>query len=69
MHCRTPSDARNPLLGQNHGNHTNLAIKGIIAIQAISEISQIMSDAIQAAQYQVYLTPLATQELVSHSFY
>ncbi|KAF7335620.1 hypothetical protein MVEN_02216900 [Mycena venus] len=49
---QTPSDARNTLLGQNHGNHTNLAIKGIIAIQAMSEISQIMSDVAQATQYQ-----------------
>ena len=54
---RATSDARNTLLAQNHGNHTNLAIKGIIAIQATSEISQIMSDETQGAQYQVSLLP------------
>ncbi|KAJ7195913.1 hypothetical protein GGX14DRAFT_674126 [Mycena pura] len=45
-----PADARDMHLTQNHTN-TNLAIKGIIAVQAMSEISQIMGDAPQAKQY------------------
>ncbi|KAJ7189656.1 hypothetical protein GGX14DRAFT_484556 [Mycena pura] len=46
-----PADARDANLAQSHGNLTNLAIKGIIAIQAMSELSQIMGDVPQAQQY------------------
>ncbi|KAJ7194203.1 hypothetical protein GGX14DRAFT_378230 [Mycena pura] len=47
-----PADARDTHLTQNHTNMTNLAIKGIIAVQAMSEISRIMGDAPQAQQYE-----------------
>ncbi|KAJ7195683.1 hypothetical protein GGX14DRAFT_674779 [Mycena pura] len=46
-----PADTLDTNLGQNSGNITNLAVKGIIAVQAMSEISQIMGDAQQAQQY------------------
>ncbi|KAJ7495352.1 DUF1793-domain-containing protein [Mycena latifolia] len=48
---QTSADARDTSLAQNHGNITNLAIKGIIAIQAMSEMSQIMGQTADAQQY------------------
>ncbi|KAJ7662636.1 hypothetical protein DFH06DRAFT_1042656 [Mycena polygramma] len=48
---QTSADARDTTLGQTHGNVTNLAVKGIIAIQAMSEISQIMGQAADAQKY------------------
>ncbi|KAJ6567991.1 hypothetical protein DFH09DRAFT_1155589 [Mycena vulgaris] len=49
---QTPADARDTTLGQNHGNITNLAIKGIIAIQAMAEMSQIMGETADAQRYE-----------------
>jgi hypothetical protein len=52
---RTPADARFDSLNQNHGNLTNLAIKGIIGIRAMAEISQIMGQSMDAEKYEVLL--------------
>ncbi|KAJ7911892.1 hypothetical protein B0H13DRAFT_1614136 [Mycena leptocephala] len=43
--------ARDTSLAQTQGNFTNLALKGIIAIQAMSEISQIMGQTADAQKY------------------
>ncbi|KAJ7088044.1 hypothetical protein B0H15DRAFT_295949 [Mycena belliarum] len=53
------ADALNPNLAQNHGNTTNLAIKGIIAIQAMSEMSQIKGQTADAQKYASAATSLA----------
>jgi hypothetical protein len=50
---RNPADARDTGLAQNHGNITNLALKGLIAIQAMAEISQIMGQTADAQKYQL----------------
>ncbi|KAJ6606126.1 hypothetical protein DFH09DRAFT_1017068 [Mycena vulgaris] len=47
---QNPADARDTILAQNHGNITNLALKGIIAIQAMSEISRSMGETATDAQ-------------------
>ncbi|KAF8180898.1 hypothetical protein K438DRAFT_1768092 [Mycena galopus ATCC 62051] len=47
-----PADHRDGVLGQNQGNLTNLALKGIIAIRAMAEISQIMGEAADAQKYE-----------------
>ncbi|KAJ7790494.1 hypothetical protein B0H13DRAFT_1936225 [Mycena leptocephala] len=49
-----PADARLTSLAQNHGNITNLALKGIIAIQAMSEISRSLGKTTDAQKYEVY---------------
>ncbi|KAJ7347212.1 hypothetical protein DFH08DRAFT_1001911 [Mycena albidolilacea] len=49
---QNPADARDTGLAQNHGNITNLALKGLIAIQAMAEISQIMGQTADAQKYQ-----------------
>ncbi|KAJ6479162.1 hypothetical protein DFH09DRAFT_1215072, partial [Mycena vulgaris] len=54
-----PADARDPTLGQNHGNSTNLAIKGIIAIQAMAKMSQIMGETADAQRYDTTAKSLA----------
>ncbi|KAJ7144241.1 hypothetical protein C8R44DRAFT_143399 [Mycena epipterygia] len=56
---QTPADGRDMSLAQNHGNITNLAIKGIIAIQAMSEISQIKGNAADAQKYSSAATSSA----------
>ncbi|KAJ6461896.1 hypothetical protein C8R47DRAFT_1240487 [Mycena vitilis] len=48
---QTSSDAQNIDLGQAHGNVTNLALKGVIAIQAMSEISQSVDQTADAKEY------------------
>ncbi|KAJ7142232.1 hypothetical protein C8R44DRAFT_974081 [Mycena epipterygia] len=48
---QNPADGRDASLMQNHGNITNLAIKGLIAIKAMSEISQIKGNAPDAQKY------------------
>ncbi|KAJ7458877.1 DUF1793-domain-containing protein [Mycena latifolia] len=45
------ADARDTTLVQTQGNNTNLAIKGIIAIQAMSEISQLAGRTADAQKY------------------
>jgi hypothetical protein len=50
---RTPADARDTGLAQTHGNITNLALKGIIAIQAMAEISQVMGQTADEQKYEV----------------
>jgi hypothetical protein len=50
---RTSADARDTGLAQTLGNVTNLALKGIIALQAMSEISQIIGQAADAEKYGV----------------
>ncbi|KAK6987445.1 hypothetical protein R3P38DRAFT_2574899 [Favolaschia claudopus] len=45
------ADARDTVLSQTHGNVTNLALKGIIAIQAMSKISQISGRSDDAQKY------------------
>ncbi|KAJ7702031.1 hypothetical protein B0H14DRAFT_3527381 [Mycena olivaceomarginata] len=47
-----PADARDADLAQARGNVTNLALKGIIVIQAMSEISRIMDEAEDAQKYE-----------------
>ncbi|KAJ7091741.1 hypothetical protein C8R44DRAFT_719651 [Mycena epipterygia] len=49
---QNPADARDPSLAQNHGNITNLALKGIIAMQAMSEISRSLGETADAQKYQ-----------------
>ncbi|KAJ6482672.1 hypothetical protein C8R45DRAFT_1099940 [Mycena sanguinolenta] len=49
---QVPADGRDTGLGQNHGNLTNLALKGIIAIRAMAEISQVMGEATDAQKYE-----------------
>ncbi|KAJ7697167.1 hypothetical protein B0H17DRAFT_978707 [Mycena rosella] len=56
---QTPADARDTTLGQNSGNITNLAIKGIIAIQAMSAISQIKGESADAQKYATTAQSLA----------
>jgi hypothetical protein len=51
--CRTSADARDTSLAQTHGNATNLALKGIIAVQAMSEISQTIGQTEDAQKYEV----------------
>ncbi|KAJ7775994.1 hypothetical protein DFH07DRAFT_951896 [Mycena maculata] len=46
------ADARDAILAQNQVNITNLAIKGIIAIQAMSEISLLLGETADAQTYQ-----------------
>ncbi|KAJ7471731.1 hypothetical protein B0H11DRAFT_2283086 [Mycena galericulata] len=53
-----PADGRDSSLGQNHGNITNLAIKGIIAIQAMSEISRLVGETTDAQTYQTSASSL-----------
>ncbi|KAF7368334.1 hypothetical protein MVEN_00154800 [Mycena venus] len=48
---QTSADARDTGLAQTHGNVTNLALKGIIAVQAMSEISQLMGQTADAQKY------------------
>ncbi|KAJ7875615.1 hypothetical protein B0H13DRAFT_1632648 [Mycena leptocephala] len=55
---QTSADARDAGLGQSHGNVTNLALKGIIALQAMSEISQIMGQTADAQKYHTFATSL-----------
>jgi hypothetical protein len=50
---RASADARDTSLAQTQGNFTNLALKGIIAIQTMSEISQIMGQTADAQKYGV----------------
>ncbi|KAJ7644936.1 hypothetical protein FB45DRAFT_825074 [Roridomyces roridus] len=45
-------------LAQNHGNVTNLALKGLIGIQAMSEISSLVQDTADAQQYAANATSL-----------
>ncbi|KAJ7254983.1 hypothetical protein B0H12DRAFT_545654 [Mycena haematopus] len=52
------ADARDASLAQNHPNVTNLALKGIIAIQAMAEVSQITGQAADAQKYQTSATNL-----------
>ncbi|KAJ6467832.1 DUF1793-domain-containing protein [Mycena sanguinolenta] len=52
------ADARDGILVQNHPNVTNLALKGIIGIQAMAEVSQIMSQTADAQKYQTSATSL-----------
>ncbi|KAJ6528989.1 hypothetical protein B0H19DRAFT_1333719, partial [Mycena capillaripes] len=47
-----PADARDIKLAQNHSNITNLALKGIIAIQAMSEISKSLGETTDAQKYE-----------------
>ncbi|KAJ7915217.1 hypothetical protein B0H13DRAFT_2658900 [Mycena leptocephala] len=47
-----PADARDTDLAQARGNVTNLALKGIIGIQAMSEISRIMDETEDAQKYE-----------------
>ncbi|KAJ7875604.1 hypothetical protein B0H13DRAFT_2549988 [Mycena leptocephala] len=49
---QTSADARDTGLGQSHGNVTNLALKGIVGIQAMSKISQIMGQGADAQKYE-----------------
>ncbi|KAJ7347211.1 hypothetical protein DFH08DRAFT_808969 [Mycena albidolilacea] len=49
---QTPADARDTGLAQTHGNITNLALKGIIAIQAMAEISQVMGQTADEQKYE-----------------
>ncbi|KAJ7917724.1 hypothetical protein B0H13DRAFT_2322076 [Mycena leptocephala] len=49
---QNPADARYTKLAQNHGNITNLALKGIIAIQAMSEISRSLGETADAQKYE-----------------
>ncbi|KAJ6534104.1 hypothetical protein B0H19DRAFT_1185261 [Mycena capillaripes] len=51
---QTSADSRDTGLGQTHGNVTNLALKGIIAIQAMSEMSQIMRQPADAQKYGTF---------------
>ncbi|KAJ7927321.1 hypothetical protein B0H13DRAFT_2556868 [Mycena leptocephala] len=55
---QSSADARDAGLGQSHGNVTNLALKGIIALQAMSEISQIMGQTADAQKYHTFATSL-----------
>ncbi|KAK7052731.1 hypothetical protein R3P38DRAFT_2763069 [Favolaschia claudopus] len=55
---QTSADARNAGLSQTHGNVTNLALKGIIAIQAMSEISQIAGQNDDAQKYRTMASSL-----------
>ncbi|KAJ7662655.1 hypothetical protein DFH06DRAFT_1396782 [Mycena polygramma] len=45
------ADARNTILGQGQANVTNLALKGLIAIQAMSQISQLTGQSADAQKY------------------
>lgn len=63
---RKPADARDADLAQARGNVTNLALKGIIAIQAMSEISRIMDEAEDAQKYEV--RPSFTRLMKSYSY-
>ncbi|KAJ7249889.1 hypothetical protein C8J57DRAFT_1355899 [Mycena rebaudengoi] len=58
---QTPADARFDSLNQNHGNLTNLAIKGIIGIRAMAEISQIMGQSMDAEKYESTANNLTEQ--------
>ncbi|KAJ7195720.1 DUF1793-domain-containing protein [Mycena rebaudengoi] len=58
---QTPADARFDSLNQNHGNLTNLAIKGIIGIRAMAEISQIMGQSMDAEKYETTANNLTEQ--------
>ncbi|KAJ7884201.1 DUF1793-domain-containing protein [Mycena olivaceomarginata] len=55
---QTSADARDTGLAQTLGNVTNLALKGIIALQAMSEISQIIDQAADAQKYGTFATGL-----------
>ncbi|KAF8180551.1 hypothetical protein K438DRAFT_1938236 [Mycena galopus ATCC 62051] len=55
---QTSADARDPSLSQTHPNVTNLALKGIIAVQAMAEISQIVGQAADAQKYATNATSL-----------
>ncbi|KAJ7127443.1 hypothetical protein C8R43DRAFT_831349, partial [Mycena crocata] len=56
---QTSGDAHDPSLAQTHGNSTNLALKGIIAIQAMSEISKSLGNATDAQKYETSAQSLA----------
>ncbi|KAJ7617072.1 hypothetical protein FB45DRAFT_222278 [Roridomyces roridus] len=56
--CRNPADARDSTLAQNHGNVTNLALKGLIGIQAMFEISSLVSETADAQEYAANATSL-----------
>ncbi|KAF7326594.1 hypothetical protein MSAN_02502900 [Mycena sanguinolenta] len=52
------ADARDGILVQSHANVTNLALKGIIGIQAMAEVSQIMGKGTDAQNYTASATSL-----------
>ncbi|KAF7378318.1 hypothetical protein MSAN_00257500 [Mycena sanguinolenta] len=52
------ADARDGILVQSHANLTNLALKGIIGIQAMAEVSQIMGQGADAQDYMASATSL-----------
>ncbi|KAF7378321.1 hypothetical protein MSAN_00258100 [Mycena sanguinolenta] len=52
------ADARDEILVQNHANVTNLALKGIIGIQAMAEVCQIMGQGADAQNYTASATSL-----------
>ncbi|KAF7378320.1 hypothetical protein MSAN_00257800 [Mycena sanguinolenta] len=52
------ADARDGVLVQSHANLTNLALKGIIGIQAMAEVSQIMGQGADAQDYAASATSL-----------
>ncbi|KAF7378302.1 hypothetical protein MSAN_00255600 [Mycena sanguinolenta] len=52
------ADARDGILVQSHANVTNLALKGIIGIQAMAEVSQIMGKGADAQNYTASATSL-----------
>ncbi|KAJ7052887.1 hypothetical protein C8F01DRAFT_1169192 [Mycena amicta] len=47
-----PADGRFPDLGQNHGNITNLGLKGILGVRAMAEISRLAGDEGNATIYE-----------------
>ncbi|KAJ7603260.1 hypothetical protein DFH06DRAFT_1022365 [Mycena polygramma] len=49
--AQNSADVRKPILGQTQANVTNLALKGIIAIQAMSQISQLTDHSADARKY------------------
>ncbi|KAF7378283.1 hypothetical protein MSAN_00253700 [Mycena sanguinolenta] len=55
---QTSADARDEILAQNHPNVTNLALKGIIGIQAMAKVSQIMGQEADAQNYKESATSL-----------
>ncbi|KAJ7846927.1 hypothetical protein B0H13DRAFT_1646359 [Mycena leptocephala] len=56
---RISADSLDSSLGQIQGNLTNLAVKGIIAIRAMGEISEILGEAEDAQYYNTTATSLA----------
>ncbi|KAJ7064034.1 DUF1793-domain-containing protein [Mycena amicta] len=46
------ADSRENVLGQTHANITNLGVKGIVGVQAMAQISEIMGDAAGATKYK-----------------